>query len=105
MGKKETIGKKVARPFIRFGQLLDLGWLISFKGASIDDITIKAFNGENDNMGSDIIIHGYEAIQNRGADGVLDIAYDARKEPGVSRVEINVPQRRGNEMCHQIVIR
>ncbi len=96
---------KITEPFVRFGQLLDLGWLVSFERVNIDDITIRAFNGDNDHMGRVVVIPGYEAKQNRGASGVLGIACRARKEDGVSRVVINVPQRSPEERYHQIVIR
>ena len=105
MAEKETVLEKISRSFIRWGQLVDLSWCITVKGSSIDDMTIRAFVDDNDTLGKSIPISGYQAKENRGPGDILDLAYGAKGEDGVSHVVINVPQENPKEMYHQIVIR
>ena len=104
MAEKETFFGEIKKPFVRFGQLMDLSWRV-FNGSKIDDMSIRAFVDNDDILGRSVPIPGYEAKQNRGASGVFGIACRVRREDGVSRVVINVPQRNPTEMYHQIVIR
>lgn len=101
--KKETFFGKIKESAKRVGHLMDLSWCIIVNEANIDDMTIRAFKSDGDSLGVSVPISGYQVKRNRGAGEVLGIAYKAKKE-GVSRVVINVPQRRAAEMYHQIVI-